>query len=266
MSLLKLLAALLVAFGGFVVLMYLAQRSLMYLPERQRVLPAAAGFPQAEEVVLDTEDGEKVIAWHVPPRDDRPVVLYFHGNGGSLRYRVDRFRALVEDGIGLLALSYRGYGGSTGRPTEAGLIADAVAAYRFALARYPAERLALWGESLGSGIAIALAADHKVGRVVLESPFTSAVDVGARVYWYLPVRLLMKDAFHSDRRIGKLTAPVLVMHGERDNIVPIHLGERLYALANEPKRFLRFAAAGHNELDRYGALAAVREFLDRPAR
>src|SRR5436305_2870686 len=94
-------------------LMYFAQRSLMYFPERVRTAPAAAGFPQGEEITLDTADGERVIAWHVPPHGDKPVVLYFHGNGGSLAYRVDRFQKLVSPGTGLLALRYRGYGGST---------------------------------------------------------------------------------------------------------------------------------------------------------
>src|SRR5215468_12584102 len=115
-------------YGVIVALLYFGQRAMQYFPERFRTAPAAAGLPQAEEVVLDTTDGERVIVWHVPPRGDKPVALYFHGNGGSLRNRVDRFRALTEDGSGLVALSYRGYGGSTGTPSEAGLIADALAA------------------------------------------------------------------------------------------------------------------------------------------
>ena len=142
---------------------------------------------------------------------------------------------------GVVALSYRGYGGSTGSPSETGLIADAQAAYAFATARMPPERIVVWGELLGTGVAVALASTHRVGRLVLESPFTSAADVGARVYWYLPVQLLMKDPFRSDERIGKVTAPLLVLHGARDNVVPIALGERLFARANEPKRFVRFA-------------------------
>ena len=134
MALLKWLVGAAAAFGGLVALMYVAQRLLMYFPEP-----------------LDTKDGERVIIWHVPPRGEKPVVLYFHGNGGALRNRVARFGALVADGNGLIALSYRGYGGSTGRPTEAGLIADAEAGYAFAAEHYPAERIVLWGESLGSG-------------------------------------------------------------------------------------------------------------------
>ena len=126
----------LAVYGGLIALLYVAQRALQYFPDRARILPAAAGLPQAEEVVLDTTDGERVIAWHMPPRAQKPVVLYFHGNGASLRWRVDRFRALTADGTGLVALSYRGYGGSSGWPSEAGLINDASAAYAFTLARY----------------------------------------------------------------------------------------------------------------------------------
>jgi uncharacterized protein len=179
MALLEWLIVVAAAFGGLVALIYVAQRSLMYFPERLHTPPDAAGFPEAQEIALDTKDGERVIVWQVPPRGEKPVVLYFHGNGGALRNRVDRFRALIADGNGLVALSYRGYGGSTGSPTEAGLIADAEAAYVFAAARYPAERIALWGESLGSGVAVALGAGHRVGRIVLEGSFTSAADVGA---------------------------------------------------------------------------------------
>ena len=156
-------------YGGVVALLYVAQRSLQYFPERRRTVPRAIGLPEAEEAVLDTADGERVIVWHVPPREEQPVFLYFHGNGGSLRWRDERFRALISDGSGLIALSYRGYGGSSGRPTEKGLLADAAAAYAFAVARYPADRIALWGESLGSAVAIALAADKPVGRIVLEA-------------------------------------------------------------------------------------------------
>src|SRR5713226_8413221 len=144
---LKWLIAVMVLYGGFVALLYVAQRSLQYLPERRRRAPRAIGLPEAEEAVLDTADGERVIVWHVPPREGRPVFLYFHGNGGSLRWRDERFRTLIADDSGLVALSYRGYGGSSGRPTETGLLADAAAAYAFAIARYPAERIILWGES-----------------------------------------------------------------------------------------------------------------------
>ena len=146
---LKWLLAAVVLYGGFLALLYVAQRSVQYFPERRRTAPRAAGLPEMEEAVLNTADGEHVIVWHVPPREGHPIFLYFHGNGGSLRWREERFRSLTADGSGLVALSYRGYGGSSGRPTETGLIKDAEAAYAFAIARYPAQRIVLWGESLG---------------------------------------------------------------------------------------------------------------------
>ena len=210
---------------------------------------------------LTSSDGEKLIAWHVAPRGERPVVLYFHGNAGALDLRAGRFRALVADGTGLLALSYRGYGGSSGQPSEEGLIRDALAAYDFAAARYATQRLVLWGELLGTAVAIALAAERKVGGLILDAPFTSIADVGAAAYPFVPVRWFIKDGFHSDRRIARVHAPILALHGERDSIVPIRFGERLFALAGEPKRFVRYRQGDHVDLDDYGAMDEVRKFL-----
>src|SRR5262245_55743011 len=129
-----------------------------------RTAPAMVGFP-AEEVILDTADGEKVIAWHVPGKPGKVVVLYFHGNGDVLALRVPRLRDVFADGTGLVALSYRGYAGSTGQPSEKGLLADAAAAYAFTAARYAPDRIAIWGFSLGTGPAVAIAAEHpEIGR------------------------------------------------------------------------------------------------------
>lgn len=246
---------------GAATILYFAQRSLMYFPETIRTTPAAAGLPEAEEVTLNTSDGERIIAWHVAPRDNKPAIIYFHGNGGALRYRAERFRRLVHNGIGLIAVEYRGYGGSSGSPSEAGLIADGEAAYAFAAARYPAQQLVLWGESLGSGVAIALAAEKPVGRVILEAPFTSAAAVASLRYWYLPVRLLMKDQFRSDERIGKITAPVLILHGVHDRIVPFAMGEQMFAMTTAPRHIVRFLDGDHEDLDANGALHAVARFL-----
>jgi fermentation-respiration switch protein FrsA (DUF1100 family) len=233
----------------------------MYFPDRTRTPPAAVGLSAAEEVVLDTADGERVIVWHIAPRGERPVFLYFHGNGGAIAYRASRFRDIVADGTGLVALSYRGYAGSSGRPSETGLLADGAAVYAFARASYPAGRIVMWGESLGSAVAVALAAKNPVGALVLEAPFTSAVDVGAAVYPFIPVRLLMWDQFRTDERIGQVAAPVLILHGARDRVVPIAFGERLFSLAREPKRFLRFPDGDHEGLDAYGAMNAAKDFV-----
>jgi len=253
---------LVIGYAGLLAVVYLMQRAIMYpAPQTARTAPDVAGFPQAQEIILDTEDGEKAIVWHVPPRDGKPVVLFFHGNGEVLAWRVPRFSGIVADGTGLVALSYRGYGGSTGSPSEAGLIADAEAAYRFAAARYPAGRIVPWGYSLGSGVAVAIAARHPVGGLVLEAPYTSTVDIAAAAFPFLPVRLLLRDRFHSDRRIGDVRVPLLIMHGVRDRVIPIGFGEQLFALANEPKAMVRFDGADHVYSDDIGVLAAVQNFL-----
>jgi uncharacterized protein len=260
-ALMAIAVLLLCVYLGFAAILYVTQRSMMYFPETIHTTPAQAGLPRAQEVTLTASDGVKSIVWHVPPRGDRPVIIYFHGNGGALRFRVDRFSRLIADGIGLVALEYRGYGGSTDSPTEAGLIADGEAAYAFAASRYPVKELVLWGESLGSGIAVPLAANNPVGRVILEAPFTSAAAVAGTRYWYLPVRLLMKDQFRSDAHIDKVTAPVLILHGARDAIVPFAMGEEVFAATKAPKHIVRFLDGGHEDLDAQGALHAVGRFL-----
>jgi uncharacterized protein len=253
--------ALVCLYVAMAAILYVAQRSLMYFPEVIRTPPAQAGLPEAQEATLTTADGERIFAWHVAPRDGKPVILYLHGNGGALRYRVERFRKFVADGIGLIAIDYRGYGGSSGSPSEAGLIADGEAAYAFATARYPAQQIALWGESLGAAVAVALAADKPVGRVILEAPFTSAVALAAVHYWYMPVGLLMKDKFRADERIGKIAAPVLILHGIHDRVVPFAMGERMFELTKAHRDIVRFLDGDHEDLDHHGALHAVGRFL-----
>lgn len=247
---------------GLIVLFF-AQRSLLFpIPTAERMAPQAAGFPQAEEHVLTTADGEKVIVWHVPARPGRPVVLYFHGNGDFLAGFFGRFRDIIADGTGIVALSYRGYAGSSGRPSERGLLQDAAAAYAFTTARYSADQIVVWGFSLGTGVAVALAAEQPVGKLVLEAPYTSLADVAASAFWFAPVRLLMRDQFRSDERIARVRAPMLMMHGALDPTIPVAFGERLFALANEPKRFVRLARGGHNDLDNFGAIEIARQFIN----
>lgn len=263
MTILKWLVALaLIGYLGGLAALFLLQRSFLFpIPQAERTAPAAAGFPQAEEHLLTTADGEKVIVWHVAAQPGHPVVLYFHGNGDFLAGFFGRFRDLIADGTGIVALSYRGYAGSSGQPSEQGLLQDAAAAYAFTAARYSADRIVAWGFSLGSGIAVALAAEQPVAKLILEAPYTSISDVAASMIPILPVRLVMRDPFRSDQRIARVKAPLLIMHGARDPGIPIGLGERLFALAHEPKQFVRFPEGGHNDLDNYGAIETVRKFI-----
>ncbi len=254
-----------IGYLGGVAVLYFRQRDFVFpVPQTVRTAPEAAGFPQAEEHVLTTADGENVIIWHVPAKPGHPVVIYFPGNGDVLAGIAGRFRAITSGGTGLVALSYRGYAGSSGRPSEQGLLLDAAAAYAFAAARYSADRIVLWGFSLGSGVAVAVAADHPVGKLILEAPYTSIADVAALHFRIVPVRWLLRDRFHSDERIGRVTAPLLMMHGERDLTIPIAFGERLFALAHAPKQFVGFPGAGHDNLDAFGAIETARKFIAGP--
>lgn len=255
---------LIVGVGAYVALlaaMFFFQRALMYFPDIRRLDPAQAGLSAARIVELTSRDGTRLLAWHVPPQAGKPLILYFQGNAGGLDLRTARFRKLTDDGTGLLALNYRGYGGSAGSPSETGLIADANAAYDFAVKAVPPSRIVVFGESLGTGVAVALASERATGGLILDAPFTSAADIGAAAYRFAPVHWFMRDTFHSDRRIAKVRAPLLVIHGERDLIVPIGFGEKLFALANEPKRMQRFPDGGHVNLDDHGAMPVIKEFL-----
>ncbi|MGJ5070868.1 alpha/beta hydrolase [Bradyrhizobium oligotrophicum] len=264
MTFLKWLLIVVVAVYGIVLAaLFVRQRAMLFpIPPVGRTAPAAAGFPQAEEHVLTSVDGERVIVWHVPAKPGRKVVLYFPGNGDFLAGVVSRFKALTADGTGLVALSYRGYAGSSGSPSENGPLQDAAVAYAFTTHRYEAGRIVAWGFSLGSGVATAIAAGHPISKLILEAPYTSTVDVASAMLRVVPVSLLMLDRFHSDQRIANVHVPLLIMHGERDPAISIRFGERLFALAHDPKRFVRFPNGGHNDLDLFGATETAKSFID----
>lgn len=254
----------LVIYAGGIALLYFAQRSILFpIPETRRTSPQAAGLAQAEEHLLQTADGEQIIAWHVAPRAGKPVVVFFHGNGDILAWRAPWFAELTADGTGLVAVSFRGYAGSSGSPSEGGLLNDAEAAYAFAVQRYAPERIVSWGYSLGSGPAVALAARHRVAALVLEAPYTSIADIAAAAFPFAPVRWFVRDPFHSDQWIADVTAPVLIMHGGRDATIPMRFGEKLYGFAREPKQMVRFPDAAHNDLDSFGTMDVARAFLDK---
>jgi hypothetical protein len=264
MTILKWLVALgVVGYLCGLVALFMMQRAFIFpIPPVGRTAPAAAGFPQAEEHILTTSDGEQVIVWYVPAKPGHPLVLFFHGNGDFLAGRVSRFRGITADGTGLVALSYRGYAGSTGTPSEQGLLTDAAAAYAFTTERCDASRIVVWGFSLGTGVAVALSADHPVGKLILEAPYTSIADVAGALLRIVPVRWLLRDQFHSDERIARVKVPLLIMHGDSDPVISIRFGERLFALAHQPKQFVRFPGGGHDNLDNYGAIETARHFID----
>lgn len=245
---------------------YFRQRSMMYFPDRQQVPPSAVEI-DAEEISFPSGDGTPLIGWYKRAEQGEPTVLYFTGNAGSIAWRAERMKYLAAKGYGFLFLNYRGYGGSGGSPSEEGLVSDGLAAYQQLVQRgIPGRSIFLFGESLGAAVAVQTASQREVGAVVLEAPFTSAVDVAVKTYPYLPSRWLMKDRFETINHIKFVGAPLLIIHGEKDQVVPFSLGERLYQDAIEPKSLLAIPDAGHNELDVPAVRARVEQFIDELTR
>jgi hypothetical protein len=239
------------------------QRRFLYVPDTNRPDLAMAGVPDARAMTVHTKDGLDLLAWLVPPADDtQPVVLYLHGNGGHIGYRAKRFAELRRFGWGILLLEYRGYGGNKGTPTEAGLSEDAHAAYAtLQTIGIQAERILLWGESLGTGVAVHLAAENRVGAVLLEAPYTSIAAIARKRFPFVPIGLLLRDRFDLIGRIGAVHAPLLVMTAGRDNIVPPAMGRAVFDAANQPKQFWLAPEAGHNNLPDAGAFDIARAFI-----
>lgn len=257
------LAAIYMVFVGG---LFVFQRSLLYLPERSRPDPTEHGVAGLAAVTVTTGDGLALTHWYRPPAaPDGPVVVLFHGNAGHIGYRVPKLKFLLAAGVGVYFVEYRGFGGNPGKPSQAGLMTDGQAVMADLAARGIApEQTILYGESLGCGVAIMLAAEHAIAGLILEAPYTSIAAVAQSHYWYLPVRWLLHDTWDAAARIDEVSAPILVFHGERDRTVPFRLGKRLYELAPEPKELLAIPAAAHTDLfDDPRVSARISEFLRR---
>ncbi|MBC7833314.1 MAG: alpha/beta fold hydrolase [Hyphomicrobium sp.] len=230
------------------------QRRLTYFPDPQRTAPASFNLPRVEERIIETADGERLVSWFAPPSPGRPTLLYFHGNAGNLANRSERVRRFLARGYGVLFMSYRGYGGSSGNPSERANVADAMRAYEMLRQEGVApEDIIVYGESLGSGVAVQVAADREVAGLVLDAPYTSIVDVAAESYPFLPVRPFIFDRYETIRFLPRVTAPLLVMHGEEDRVIPVAMGKAVYAAANAPKEIVTFPHAGHSDHHLYGS-------------
>ena len=241
---------------------YFGNRWFMYFPDPARISPVEAGLSGVAEVELKTGDGETLIAWYAKAQAGQPTILYFHGNAGNAAVRAEKIETMRIGGAGVFYLNNRGYGGSTGKPTEPANVADAITAYEhLRSAGIAAGDIVLYGESLGSGQATQLAGQRTVRAVVLEAPLTSTVDVGKRTYFFLPLGLLLSDQYRNIEHVTKVKAPLLVLHGEQDEIIPVAMGKRVYAAANEPKKLELFEGGHHSDLFDHGAWERVRAFL-----
>lgn len=244
------------------------ENSQVYIPSREiGATPDQFGIAW-EEVRLETEDRTPLHGWFMPGRPGtagtRRVLLFFHGNAGNISHRLDYYRAWLELGLGVLAVDYRGYGRSGGRPSESGTYQDAQAAYDWLSRRgFAAHQIIVLGKSLGGGIAGELAAREPVGGLILQSTYTSLPDLGAELFPFLPVRWLATIRYDTLGKLGRIRAPILVMHSRSDSLVRFHHAERNYAAANAPK--LMWELAGdHNETlltDRVRYLEGLNRFL-----
>jgi fermentation-respiration switch protein FrsA (DUF1100 family) len=247
----RLLIGLLVIYAVVVGVVYLLQRKLQYFPDADPVpLPQGQEFRGLQTVELVSEDGNRSLAWYWP--GEKPLTLvYFGGNGGNRADRLDWARDFHRLGYGLLLLDYRGYGGNPGTPTETGLYRDARAALGW-LGRESDQKLAYFGESLGSGVAVEMATRVTPAGLIIQSGFSSAVDVGKSRYPFLPVEFLMKDRFDSLVKIRGVDCPLLAIHGDKDRTVPLRLGRALFEAAGEPKDWLLVPGAAHNDVSGVG--------------
>jgi fermentation-respiration switch protein FrsA (DUF1100 family) len=243
------------------------QDHLLYFPDKSRPDPARVGVAELREVSFETADGVALRSWWLPSRAGQPAIAYFHGNGGNVGHRAECLRRFASAGLGVLMVEYRGYGGNPGRPSEEGLYADARAALDFlernGVAR---DRVVLYGESLGSGVAVRMASERPPGALILEAPYTSLFEAAIEHYPAWLVRLIQRDRYDSLSLIGTIRAPLLVLQGERDEVIPVALGRKLFAAGNQPKEAWFAPSGHHNDLREHGALEVAIGFIGRTLR
>ncbi len=255
------LATVALAWLAAVAYLYVNQRHILYATKPGHETPHIMGL-DIRDVSIRTPDGETLEGWYQPPQAGKPVFLFLHGKGDTLRVGKWRYLRMHAQGVGYLALAYRGYSGSTGTPTEHGLFIDGLAGYDWLKAQgFHDGDIVIHGHSLGSGVATYVATQRPARALILEAPFTAASDVASDHYPFVPSGLLMKDRYLNRERIGKVHMPLLIVHGDRDSVIPFAEGKRLFALANQPKTFVRMAGSDHNTLTRDGAYVYYWRFL-----
>ena len=243
---------------------FLMQRRFVYQPAQKSYRsPASLHLAGVSEIWLNSPDGEQLLTWQIKPRKGMPTLLYLHGNNCNLSNRLERISRFLRDGYGLTMLSFRGYGLSTGRPSEANNVNDALLAFD-SLRQNGVESgdIIIYGESLGTGVAVQVAARREVGALVLEAPYTSLRDLARHRLRIIPAYTFLKDEFNSVEHIKKVKAPLLIVHSLGDDVIPIAFGRWLFEAATGPKEFLRIRGAGHFGLFRAGAWPKIRSFIE----
>lgn len=261
---LRLLIAFVIAYIGFMLILVYKQRSFMYYPLTS-ARPDISNAPWMSWVEVKTQDGLELKSWYSAPEEGKPTIIFFHGNANSIEARGFKAVPLVRAGYGLLLAEYRGYGGNPGSPTEEGLYMDARAQIDWLIAKHDikSQNLILYGESLGSAVAVQMAMEYDAAGLILDVPFSSALDLAKANFFYIPfLDYLMKDKYLSDQKIGSVHIPVLIGVGERDSVVPVRFGKKLYAAANEPKTLKVYENANHMGIYDEGFVNAIVAFVE----
>jgi len=244
---------------------YGIQRRLIFRPTKKRYRPPASLYLDAiGEIWMNSSDGEQILSWQMRPQKGMPTLLYLHGNNCNLSNRLERTSRFARDGYGLMMPSFRGYGLSTGIPSERKNVEDALMAYgALRQQNIAAKDIIVYGESLGGAVGVQVAALREVGALILEAPFTSLADLVRHKFRFIPAYTLLKDEFNSLAHIKKVTAPVLIAHSVSDEVVPVAFGRWMFDAAHQPKAFLRVRGRGHIGLFRAGAWPEIRAFIEK---
>lgn len=260
-----LLTAAIIAYAALVVFMSIFQKRFLYFPDRQIGSPEQYGLHGFTEHILKGEDGITVQSWFKGPAVGMPVILYFHGNASHMGNRAGIYSALAGQGFGVASISYRGYGKSEGAPSEQGLYSDGRTAIRFLTEDkgIPLSNIILYGESLGTGVAVQMATEYRVGGLILQAPYTSVVGRAAEIYFFIPVRKVLREHFNSLDKISMVKSPLLIIHGALDMTIPIRHGKILLENANHPKESVFFDDVGHNNFDSGAIAMNVLDFAKR---
>lgn len=265
MNMLYWAATVITLYSGIIAFMAIFQRKLLYFPDKKIGDPEIYGISGFSEFFIKTEDNITIQAWYKPAKDSKPTILYFHGNASHMGNRAGIYSAFAGRGFGVLSISYRGYGKSEGSPNEKGLYTDAQAAILFLTKEneISLNNIILYGESLGTGVAVQMAQEHNVKAVILQAPYTSVSGRAAEIYFFMPVRLVMLDHFDSLSKIANIKSPLLILHGELDTTIPIRHGKTLLEAAKTQKEAVFFHDVGHNNFDSAAIAENVMDFIIR---
>jgi uncharacterized protein len=257
------LLAFVIIYFLIIVFTYIFQRNLLYHPTENNYFGDSLLVP-IERTKIKTLDNIELLSWyHKKKKNNFKTILFLHGNAGSLENRIHKINHFNNMNVNFLIIAWRGFSGNKGKPTEIGLYEDAKSAIRWLNNKGTKnEDIIIYGESLGTAVAIEIAQNKKFAGIILESPFTSMIDAGKDKYPYLPVKFLLKDKYASDKKIQNIKIPILIMHGKVDNIVPFYMGKKLYELANKPKYF--YFSEYDNHMMEYNKelLKSLKNFID----